>query len=184
MAFLAKRRQSLDASYTNGCLTLSGHSQDCWAAVQFSLAFPPGELERGWRVGRDGSTIRSIYPKSARGILTQGHAGLLKYEGAEEREEKVFPALRSLNTLFFFAHLTESGASKQHHMDAHLPELLPCCQLEQRLHGSQTFPKPPFFILKGANSAAGRPYVPLCQDLLGVHHLLHQQEKGDLDRSN
>lgn len=111
MAFLAKRKQSLAGSYINGLLALSGHSYNCWAAVQFSLAFPPGELERGWRMGRDESTIGSIYPKSARGILALGQEGLLKYEGTEDREEKVLPAFRSLNTSFFFAHLTESGAS-------------------------------------------------------------------------
>lgn len=48
MSFLTERRQSLAGSYTNGHLALSGHSHNCWAAVQFSLAFPPGELERGW----------------------------------------------------------------------------------------------------------------------------------------
>lgn len=64
-------------------------------------------------------------------------------------------------------------------MDVHLPELLPSCQLEQRLHDSQTFPKPPLFLLKGATAWLEDLYVPLCQDLLGVHCLLHQQEKGD-----
>lgn len=89
MAFLTKRKQSLAGSYINGHLALSGHSHICWAAVQFSLAFPPGKLERGWRMGGDGSTIRSIYPRSARGILTLGQDSLFKYEGTEDREEKV-----------------------------------------------------------------------------------------------
>lgn len=49
-------------------------------------------------MGRDGSTISSIYPKSARGIFTLGQNGMLEYEGTEDREEKVIPGLRSLNT--------------------------------------------------------------------------------------
>lgn len=67
----------------------------------------------------------------------------------------------------------------QHHMDARLPELLPCCQLEQRLHDPQTFPKPPLFLFKGATAWLEDLYVPLCQDLLGVHQMLHEQEEGD-----
>lgn len=180
MAFLSKRKQSLAGSYINGHLALSGHSHNCWVAVQFSFAFPPGEMERIWRMGRDGSTFRSIYPKSARGIFTLGQDSLLKYEGTEDREEKVLSGLRSLNTSFLFARLTENGASKgeQHHVDACLPELLPCFQLGQRLHDSQTFPKPPWFLLKGTTAWLEDLYVPLCQDLLGVHCTLHQQEKG------
>lgn len=67
---------------------------------------------------------------------------------------------------------------KQHHMDARLPELLPFCLLGQRFHDSQTLPKPPSFLLKGATAWLGDLSVPLCQDLLGVHYMSHQQEKG------
>lgn len=53
------------------------------------------------------------------------------------------------------------GQVEQHHIDACLPELLPCCQLGQKLHDSQTFPKTPSFLLKGAAAWLDNLYVPL-----------------------
>lgn len=175
MAFLTKRKQSLAGSYINGHLALSGHSHSCWAAVQFSLAFPSGKLERGWRMGGDGSTIRSIYPRSARGILTLGQDSLFKYEGTEDREEKVLLPW-GLWTLHSFLPILLKV--EQHRIDACLPELLPCCQLGQRLHDSETIPRSPPFLLKGAAAWLEDLYMPLCQDLLGVLCMFHQQERS------
>lgn len=55
---------------------------------------------------------------------------------------------------------------------------LPCCQLGQRLHDSQTLPKSPSFLLKGAAAWLEDLYMPLCQDLLGVLCMFHQQERS------
>lgn len=127
MSFLSKRKLSIAGSYRNGHLALSGHSHNCWAAVQFSLAFPPGKLERGWE---------EVEVPSDPSILNQLGASL-------PWDRPVCWSMRGLKMgkkrlslpwglwTLFFAHLTEWGARKQHHMDARLQNCCPAASLDK-----------------------------------------------------
>lgn len=153
MSFLTKRRQSLAGSYTNGHFALSGHSHNCWAAVQFSLAFPPGELERGWE---------EVEVPSDPSILNQLGASLpwerpvcWSMRGLKMGKKRFSVPWGLWTLLSFFAHLTEwapsitwipvcqnccpaASLNKGSMILKHSPNLH-CSYLREQQHGWKTF---------------------------------------------